>query len=184
MVREALKTAEKTGSVNARIYARTAIGLAHVLAGEWPAAASVLTEALEAAHGAAVHESPHILVLLAQTQLGLGDLEQARKTATRAIDLARRSNRIYEPQALIALSRVLMRSSASEEPTRIEHLLDQAAAAVRATGTQSFAPVIHERRARLARQHGDEQVAESELREAHRLYTEIGASGHAERLGA
>ena len=36
--------------------------------------------------------------------------------------------------------------------------------------------------AELARQSGDEEGHERELREAHRLFTEIGASGHAERL--
>ena len=181
--REALQVSERTGSVNARTYARMGIGFAHILAGEWAAAASILTEALEASRGAVVHEAPHILALLAESHLRLGDADEARAAATRAIELARRSNRLYEPQALIALSRVLMHSDAQEDRAAIERLLDEAAAAVRATGAQSFAPVIHERRARLARQHGDDQLAESELREAHRQYTEIGASGHAERLG-
>jgi hypothetical protein len=34
----------------------------------------------------------------------------------------------------------------------------------------------------LARQSGEEEERERELREAHGLFTEIGASGHAERL--
>ena len=36
--------------------------------------------------------------------------------------------------------------------------------------------------AELARQSGEEEECQRELREAQRLFTEIGASGHAERL--
>ena len=38
------------------------------------------------------------------------------------------------------------------------------------------------RLAELARQSGQEEERQRELREAHRLFSEIGASGHAERL--
>ena len=44
--------------------------------------------------------------------------------------------------------------------------------------------MIHVERAELARQNGDEDETERELREAHRLFTEIGATGHAEKLAA
>jgi hypothetical protein len=37
-------------------------------------------------------------------------------------------------------------------------------------------------RARLARIRGDDGACDHYLREAHRLYTEMGATGHAERL--
>ncbi len=49
-------------------------------------------------------------------------------------------------------------------------------------GARSFEPFIHEQRARLKRAAGDEPGARRELREAHRLYTEMGATGHAERV--
>ena len=51
-----------------------------------------------------------------------------------------------------------MRSDAREDPARIERVLDEAAAAVRATGTKSFDPVVHEERARLAQLRGDDRV--------------------------
>ena len=50
------------------------------------------------------------------------------------------------------------------------------------TGARGLAPQILEVRARLAGIRGDDIEAERGLREAHRLYTEIGATGHAERL--
>jgi hypothetical protein len=46
----------------------------------------------------------------------------------------------------------------------------------------SFDPFIRVERARLARLSGDEATSQRELREAHRLYTEMGATGHVERL--
>jgi hypothetical protein len=43
-------------------------------------------------------------------------------------------------------------------------------------------PMVHLERAELARQSGDREDWERELQEAHRLYAEMGATGHAERL--
>jgi len=42
--------------------------------------------------------------------------------------------------------------------------------------------MIHVESAELARQNGDTQEQERELREAHRLFTEIGATGYAKQL--
>jgi hypothetical protein len=44
--------------------------------------------------------------------------------------------------------------------------------------------MVHVEFAELARQSGDEEGRERELHQAHRLFTEIGASSHAERLSA
>jgi hypothetical protein len=43
---------------------------------------------------------------------------------------------------------------------------------------------LHEERAELARLEGDEDAAEREFREAHRVFTEIGASERARALEA
>ncbi len=45
-----------------------------------------------------------------------------------------------------------------------------------------YRPQVCEQRAELARLRGDEAAGTRELREAHRLFTEIGATGHAERI--
>lgn len=44
-------------------------------------------------------------------------------------------------------------------------------------------PAIHEAAAVLADTLGDSKQQQAELREAQRLYQEMGATGHAERLG-
>jgi len=43
-------------------------------------------------------------------------------------------------------------------------------------------PIVHEISAELARLRADEATRERELRQAHRLFAEMGATGHAERL--
>jgi hypothetical protein len=43
------------------------------------------------------------------------------------------------------------------------------------SGAKSYEPFLHVERAELARLTGDEAARERELREAHRLFTEIGA---------
>jgi hypothetical protein len=55
--------------------------------------------------------------------------------------------------------------------------LDAALALVKETGALTYEPFIHEE---LGRLQGDE----GELREALRLYSAIGATGHARRLGS
>lgn len=53
-------------------------------------------------------------------------------------------------------------------------------------GKELFLPILERvvELAELARQCGDEEGHERGLGEAHRLFTEIGAIGHAERLSA
>jgi len=53
---------------------------------------------------------------------------------------------------------------------------------VRETGARLHLPSLHEERGRLARALQRPSEADRELREAQRLYTEMGATGHAERL--
>jgi len=47
-----------------------------------------------------------------------------------------------------------------------------------------YEPMIHAELAELARQSGEEEECQRELREARRLFTEFGATAHAERLAA
>ena len=53
--------------------------------------------------------------------------------------------------------------------------LSEADAWLEMSGAKSYEPFLHVERAELARLTGDEGVLEQELREAHRLFTEIGA---------
>ncbi len=50
------------------------------------------------------------------------------------------------------------------------------------TGARGSLPFVHEVRAGLARVCGDESTCERERAEAERLWTEMGAHGHIERM--
>jgi hypothetical protein len=60
--------------------------------------------------------------------------------------------------------------------------LGRAAELIEEFGARVYRPQICEERAELARLRGGDATYQRHLREAHRLYTEMGATGHAERL--
>ncbi len=64
----------------------------------------------------------------------------------------------------------------------IEAQLRRAKAEIESYGQAVLTPFLSEESAHLARLLGDEEGCERHLREAHRLYTEMGAAGHAERV--
>ena len=58
----------------------------------------------------------------------------------------------------------------------IEAALERAIALIRVTGARGFEPHVYLERAALERLTGDDVAHQRELREAHRLFTEMGAS--------
>ena len=87
-------------------------------------------------------------------------------------------------QARITLSRALCQSQDIALASDIEAALEAATGLIEQTGAQKYRPQLHEARAELAQLLGDEATHERELHEAHSLYVELGATGHAERLAA
>ncbi|MBW1687148.1 MAG: hypothetical protein JRS35_19020 [Deltaproteobacteria bacterium] len=64
----------------------------------------------------------------------------------------------------------------------VTEALDAARDCVEELGAPAYAPMVLVERARLAQLLRDEDSRETHLRAAHRLYSEMGASGHAARL--
>jgi hypothetical protein len=60
-------------------------------------------------------------------------------------------------------------------PLSIERLFNEALALCRESGAKTWEPFVHLERAEVASRLGDEATRERELREAHRLFLEIGA---------
>jgi tetratricopeptide (TPR) repeat protein len=159
------------------------LGAAHVLRREWPEAIDVLEQALGIARQRRRPREGDALARLAMAQLGSGDVREARETALQAVALLSKEGRKqYQPYARLVLARVLMQSDGPAARSAIEAELDQADALIQEMGARALAPLVVEERARLARLLGDEAGCERELREAHRLFAELGATGHAERL--
>ncbi len=118
---------------------------------------------------------------LAEACAGLGDDARAREAAAEAVALADREG-VRTPLQSLSLARVLRSADGLAAEREIEAALDRALELIEETGSRVFVPQVHEERAELARLRGDDATRERELREAHRLYTEMAATGHAERL--
>jgi tetratricopeptide (TPR) repeat protein len=181
--RAAVELAEKSGNLAARVLAFGALGLANVLDGQWREALDALGQALTVAreHRAGLHVEAQLLAHLARAQLGLDDAATARVSAEEAIAVAqRRGTRIFEIEAQIVLGRVLIHAGARREEVQVT--LDAALSLVEETGAKIYLPFIHLERAALAGILRDGASRAPSLREAHRLFIEMGAPIRAEQV--
>jgi hypothetical protein len=90
--------------------------------------------------------------------------------------LSRRlGTRMWEFSALLTRMRALREIHGVKATREIEAALAEADAWLEMSGAKSYEPFLHVERAELARLTGDDAVRERELREAHRLFKEIGA---------
>jgi hypothetical protein len=182
---EALRIAEDLGSGFSRAAAYANMGVAHLVSGEFDAAERFLTDALELARTRRLsleHESL-TLSYLARAQMGGGNTAAAVGTAEECVGLAKeRGQRFVELCGQIALAEALCAEQGARARPSVEHALLEAVALVEETGGRVHVPRIAEVRAHLAQHSGDSGAREQLLREAHRLYTTMGASGHAARL--
>ena len=85
-------------------------------------------------------------------------------------------------RAHLGQARILRWTSASEHADAIEAALRTAETLAREIELRSWLPWVYEERAALALALGDQEKRRGHLEEARRLYEEIGASGHLERL--
>jgi hypothetical protein len=76
----------------------------------------------------------------------------------------------------------LRHSGEPRATARSRDVLARARELVEETEARVYVPFIAEEEARLAQLEGDQSAFERQLRDAHRLYTEVGATGHAKRL--
>ena len=183
--RQGVDIAEKIGSPLARGQAYGFLGIVHVQREEWDAAVSALQNelAIARAHRTLLFVEAGTLAMLAQAYLGRGEYAVARSTAEQAVAVARqRGSRLFECDGHMTLAQVLMRIEGTSARAAIEGALEDAQRLIAATGARSRAPFLHLRRAELAQLGGDEALYERELRNASRLFTAIGATGHVARL--
>jgi hypothetical protein len=123
------------------------------------------------------------LSFLAEAQMGLGRLSAARELSDEAIAVARRRcTPGAEIRAQLARARTLRQTEGADAAAEIDAALTRAQVLTEETGARGHAPFVHEEHAKLATLLSDTPTAERELREAYRLFVEIGATGHAKRL--
>lgn len=117
-----------------------------------------------------------MLACLAESSLGAGDAELARARAEEALALAvQRETRTFEIEAQLALVRVRRGAEGLSARPAIEAGLERALALVRETGARALEPYVCLERAKLVSLSGDNAARQLQLREAHRLFLEIGA---------
>jgi class 3 adenylate cyclase/tetratricopeptide (TPR) repeat protein len=183
--RRALEISEKIGSAFSRAAARWSLGLAHKMDKEWTKAREALEGALnivrESRTGLLIEG--RLLSYLAEIYLNLDQERLARETADEGIAVHRRHHtKLYECPAHLAKAHVLSCTEGARSRDAIEAALAQARSLVQETEAKCWEPFIHEECAELARLLGDDATHQRELREAHRLFTEMEATGHAARL--
>jgi tetratricopeptide (TPR) repeat protein len=181
----ALEIAERNGGSFARAWAWGSLGQAERMRGEWRRAIEALERSQSIARESrtAVEGDAQRLALLGESYLGLGDAERARALVQDGLQIARAQGYVPgETAARLALARVLLGSAGTAARAEIEAALGRALELACETGAKASEPLVHVEFAELARQSGDQEGHQRELREAHRLFSEIGASGRAERL--
>ncbi|MEA2254952.1 MAG: hypothetical protein QOG35_997, partial [Solirubrobacteraceae bacterium] len=112
----------------------------------------------------------------------VGDPERARTTIDDAIDDARTDGNVFG-ETLGTLSLASSLAAAGAPVDEIDEALERVSQLAAETGAVIFAPRVELVRADLAERIGDEAARESALREARRLFAQIGATGWVRRLG-
>jgi adenylate cyclase len=173
---EAARICADSGNLLFHVHALEAVGIARLVSGRWDEAIAAFDEAISHAHLQAnstlLDASLH--AYLARAHLALGDQRAARRHAEEAVSVARDQGAdVLECAGLLARAQV--RRAAGEPASAVDADLESALALVEETGARTYEPFILEERGRLQKDDGL-------LHEALRLYTAIGATGHARRL--
>jgi ATP/maltotriose-dependent transcriptional regulator MalT len=163
----------------------TNLGAAQLLSGDPAAAVTTLEHNVSLARNqrARLWEG-RWLAYLAEAYLATGDARRARASADEAVAAASdHGARVQcECAARLSRARVLLATEGAAARNEIESELAEMERLIEKTGAVSYTPFLFEERARLSRMLGDHGASECELRKAHRLFVEMGAAGHAERL--
>jgi class 3 adenylate cyclase/tetratricopeptide (TPR) repeat protein len=175
---EAIRLSEQTGDIGSLVLGLAALAMAHLSAGRASQAMAACERALLEAreHGSGLFEEANLLAYLAQARQAAGDRDGALAVAEQAVEVSRvEGARVSECLAL--LTRAQARRATGAGVAEIRADLDSALALAGEVGAHVYDPLIHEELGRDAHDPG-------EFEEAVRLYTAIGAVGHAQRLQA
>jgi hypothetical protein len=91
------------------------------------------------------------------------------------VSFFRLGTRLWEFSALLTRVRALRELHGVQGTAEIEATLAEADAWLEMSGAKSYEPFLHVERAEFARLNGNDAARQRELREAHRLFLEIGA---------
>jgi adenylate cyclase len=173
---EAVRIGEETGNVGALVIGLQGLAVADLIAGRPLVGIRDCERGLAEArkHGSGLFAEASLLAHLGLAQLAAGNRAEAARAADEAVAVAgRRGARVDECFALYVRAKGGVAQGLAATAIRAD--LDAALELAGEVGALTYEPSIHEE---LGRLHADE----SELGEAVRLYTAVGATGHARRL--
>jgi tetratricopeptide (TPR) repeat protein len=182
--RQGVEFGEKAGSAFTRSFAYAHLGQAYFETGSYAEAVTSLERSREIAREShtAFEIEPFAAAFLAETYACSGEPERALQMAEEAVTGARQRGIVHLPLARLVLARVLLRTKGLASRAAIEATLEEASRLVRQMEFKMHEPFICVERAELARLAEDETTRQRELREAHRLFTEIGAPIRADEV--
>jgi tetratricopeptide (TPR) repeat protein len=180
--RLSLSLAERIGAPMLLSYGLAQLGRAHEVRGEWEEARQAGQHSMDVATDSrtAVWDHAYRLAQVAVAQAALGDLEGARATVAGAHERCRQMGR--RPGVAWAVARVLLLAEDPGDGGEIAAALDEYQADIEASGAQMERPLLHEMRAELAAQLGDDAARTREFEEARRLFVGMRATVRAERI--
>jgi tetratricopeptide (TPR) repeat protein len=182
---QALDLSDRLGAAFSRIWSWTFFGGAQVLQGRWSEAIESLEKALEISHElqTSVESRSWAVLWLAEAHTGLGEMERGVELARRALEEATARGVVYgETTGHLVLARLLLAASGAEAAEEIESELAVANEQSRRMEFRPVTAMVQVELAKLAQARGEAEEHLKGLREAHELFTEIGAAGHADQV--
>jgi adenylate cyclase len=180
--RESIAMADHVEHSRAKVTTRVSLLLNCARVGRRDRADAVLEE-LSSSLGGRVPPEPFDLSGLAEAHLELGNFDQAQALAEDAAAGAHSAAmHNAECDALLVLARARMATEGVSAGREIESILGHAQECAASAGSAVRLPGVHLARAEFARLRGDGAARERELREAHRLFAEMGATARAEQV--
>jgi tetratricopeptide (TPR) repeat protein len=179
---------DESGGPAQQAYSLANVGLASLHLEEWEAACELLEAAylaFDAVGGTGVkmwHAA--ICSSLAQAALKVGKGDRACELAQELRQAFREAPELQSsyPHILLAWVQVLLFMDGRRAIAEVEPVLEQILTAARERGWALYLPFALHERANLARLLGNEAARERDLREAHRLFTEMGLTVRAEEV--
>jgi tetratricopeptide (TPR) repeat protein len=183
--RQSVETAERTGAPLSLSISLALLGDALRLEQRYPEAVEAYEKALGLIRTRRVGlmRKAEIVSGQALVDSALGEHGKAIARARSALEESLAGgHRFAEVFARLTLARVLLAAGDPDLHDEVESAIERAEPCSEETGMRVYLPPLLEVRAALAERRGNPQEAHEKLREAHRLYTEMGATGHAERV--
>jgi len=173
--------AATAGAGIVRAWASLEMGRVQLAKGELVPAVDTLKEALSTAEQTRTSGFllGSVLGCVAETLLALGNVESVLRKAEEPVAFERSHGLAWDLASRFAWSRALI---ASGDRTAALQALGETEQCVAETDARIYQPYWHECRAEFEEHFGDPSRRREELREAHRLFSEMGGTGHAERI--